>query len=309
MAAPTRTDWLMMLGVAVIGGSSFAAIEVAVETAPPAVIAAARLWTGCAVMAAHTAWSGRPFLPFRPRRAWAYAAAAGLLGYAAPMTMIPLAQETVSSILASVYQAFMPVLTVLLAAAFADEALTRRKLGGFALGTAGVLALIGPTALSGVVTASLWAQALLLLAILGYASAGVVMRRAPDVPERGFATAFLFAGALLATPGAVLSGADGVSAASWAAIAYLGVFPTGITAVFIILVVRRVGAGFLAMSAYGAPLVALLLGTAFLGERVGPREAAGLCLILGGVAVAQPGSLAALRAAGSFRAGRSRPAR
>ena len=304
MAAPTRTDWLMMLGVAVLGGSSFAGIELAVETAPPAVVAASRLWIGAAFMAVHTRLSGRPFLPWRPRRAWAYAAAAGLIGYAAPMTLIPLAQQTVTSILASVYQAFMPVMTVLLAAAFADEVLTRRKLTGFALGTAGVLVLVGPDALRGVLTADVVAQGLLLVAIFGYAAAGVIMRRAPDVPERGFAAAFLGLGAVAATPGAIIAGTEGISPASWAAIAYLGIFPTGITAIFIILVVRRVGAGFLAMSAYAAPVVALILGVAFLKERAGWQELAGLSAILAGVAVAQPGAVRAFRAALSSRAGR-----
>ena len=304
MAAPTRADWLMMLGVAGLGGSSFAGIEVAVETAPPALIGAARLWIGFAFMAVHTRTSGRPFLPLRPRRAWAYAGAAGLLGYTLPMTLIPLAQQEVTSILASVYQAFMPVMTVLLAAAFADEVLTRRKLTGFSLGTIGVLVLVGPSALRGVLTADVIAQAMLLAAIFGYAAAGVVMRRAPNVPARGFATAFLGLGAIMATPGAVMAGADGVSLRSWLAIGYLGLFPTGITAVFIILVVRRVGAGFLAMSAYAAPIVALILGTLFLDERVGARELAGLAAILAGVAVAQPQSLTAIRAALSSRAGR-----
>lgn len=296
MAEPTRTDWLMMLGVAVLGGSSFAGISVAVETAPPAVIAAARLWVGAAFMAIHTKMSGRPFLPFGAGKTWAYAIAAGLIGYAVPMTLIPVAQQTVTSILASVYQAFMPVMTVLLAAAFADEVLTKRKLTGFAFGTIGVLTLVGPSALRGILTADVVAQGMLLVAVLGYASAGVIMRRAPDAPERGFATAFLLFGALLATPGALLAGADGISLKSWAAIFYLGLFPTGITAVFIILTVRRVGAGFLAMSAYAAPVVALLLGTFFLGERVGLRELAGLAAILTGVAIAEPRGLATFRA-------------
>ena len=304
MANPTRTDWLMMLGVAVLGGSSFAAVEVAVETASPLLIGCLRLWIGFAFMAVHTKLSGRPFLPWRPRRAWAYAGAAGLFGYALPMTLIPLAQQTVTSILASVYQAFMPVMTVLLAAAFADEVLTRAKLTGFALGTAGVLVLVGPDALAGVLTADVIAQAMLLAAIFGYAAAGVVMRRAPDVPARGFAMAFLLLGAVMATPGAVMAGADGVGPAAWAAIAYLGLFPTGITAIFIILTVRRVGAGFLAMSAYAAPVVAIALGTLFLDEAPGAREFAGLAAILCGVAIAQPQSLAAFRAALSSRAGR-----
>jgi drug/metabolite transporter (DMT)-like permease len=296
--SPTGTDWWMMLAVAAIGGSSFAAIAYAVETAPPPLVAAGRLWVAAGFMAAYAYATGRRAMPVREggrfNRAWGHAAGVGLIGYALPLVMIPWAQQSVSSLLAGIYIAFMPIATVVLAALFADEPLTRRKALGFAGGTLGVLILIGPAALSGVLDASVLAQAVLLLAVTGYAVGGVLMRRAPAVPARSFALGFLLSAAVMATPPALAAGWEGVSLRSWLAILYLGLFPTGLTAVFIILVVRRVGAGFLSSSAYLSPIVAIALGVALRGEAVEPRYLLGLGAILVGMALAEPESARAL---------------
>ena len=291
--APRPADWAMMLTVALIGGSAFAGIAVAVRTASPPVVACGRLWIGFAVMAAYAAVVRQP-LP-RSREGWGYAAAVGLLGYAAPFTIYPLAQQTVTSVVAGVYMTLLPLITLVLAGLFAGEAVSRRKLAGVGLGLLGVLALLGPNALRGVASEHVGAQLLCLLAVCGYASANVTMRRAPPAPPAGFAAAFLLCGAVFATPGALLAGWEGVSAQSLAAIVALGLFPTGFTAVLILQTVRRAGAGFFALSAYAAPLVALGLGVTFLGETALPRHLVGLALILSGLAVAGTGRLKAQR--------------
>ncbi len=288
----------MMLGVAIIGGSSFAAIRIAVETAPAPIVSAGRLWIAFAFMLVYTLRTGRTMMPLRSggglSPAWGYALAVGLIGYAMPHMLIPVAQQTVSSLLAGIYMAFMPIATVLLAAAFADEPLTPRKSLGFVGGTAGVLILIGPQALSNLLSADVRAQLLLLVAVTGYAVASVLMRRAPEVPARSFATGFLLSGALLATPLALASDWQSVSLSSWAAIAYLGIFPTGLTAIFIILTIKRVGAGFLSLSAYLSPVTAILLGVALFGEALAMRHVLGLGAIMVGLVLAEPQSGRAL---------------
>ena len=295
--APARiTDWAMMLSVAVIGGSAFAGIEVAIETAPPATVAAARLWIGALLMLGYAWVRGAALPPLRAGTGWGYAALVGLVGYALPFTLFPLAQRTVSSVTAGVVMAFLPLATLLLASLAVGERLTRRKAVGFALGLLGVLVMIGPTALGRAASAELGAQILLLLAVAGYASANVLMRAAPALRPSAFAAMFLLAGAVLATPGAVAAGAGGVSARSWAAILLLGVFPTGATAILILMVVRRAGAGFFALSAYAAPLVALALGVIWLDEALAPRQVVGLVLILAGLVAAGTGFGARLAA-------------
>ena len=279
----------MMLIVALVGGAAFAGIEVAIETAAPPTVAAARLWIGAALMLAYAASRGARLPPLRRGEGWGDAGLVGLVGYAVPFTLFPLAQQTVSSVAAGVVMAFLPLATLLLASRVLGEPLTGRKIAGFTLGLGGVLVMIGPAAMRATLGAELGAQVLLLLAVAGYAAANVLMRRAPPVRPSAFAAMFLLCGALWATPAALLCGAEGVSTRSWTALLMLGLFPTGATAILILVVVRRAGAGFFALSAYAAPLVALALGVLWLEEPLLPRQAFGLALILAGLFAAGTG--------------------
>jgi drug/metabolite transporter (DMT)-like permease len=310
-AEPTTQLWLLLGILIVFGGSSFSGIRVAVETAPPTIVAAGRLWIGMLVLFAYMKATGRGMLPLRDEdgqfsRAWRYAIGIGLAGYTIPMFLFPFAQQNVSSLLAGIYMAFMPVMTVFLAALFADEPLTRRKLVGFAAGTLGVIILIGPYALAGIFTESVIAQLALVLATTGYAVASVIMRNAPQAPARSFGVAFMLCGALAATPFALadLDKVGAVSPASWLAILYLGIVPTGITAIMIIHLVRGAGAGFLALGNYLTPGAAIVFGVALFGETLEWRYLAGLLVILTGVAVAQRGPLELMR---SWRRANARP--
>ena len=143
--APTRPEngtagqadashWYTLAGVVLLGGSAFGAISLAIDTAPASVVVAARLWIATLVLSLYAKTTGRPWLPFRNpdggwNSAWGYAAAIGVIGYAIPMYLFPFAQQTISSLLAGIYMAFMPIATVFLAAIFADEPLTLAQAG------------------------------------------------------------------------------------------------------------------------------------------------------------------------------------
>ncbi|WOI52354.1 DMT family transporter [Parvularcula sp. LCG005] len=299
---PTPQHWLILMIIVVCGGSSFSGIRIAVETAPPAVVAAGRLWVATLMLAVYMKATGREMLPLREggrlSPSWIFALFIGLAGYAVPMTLFPFAQQHVSSMLAGIYMAFMPLVTVILAATFADEPLTVRKITGFAAGTLGVIILIGPDALSHLLSDSVIAQGALLLATTGYAISSVLTRRAPPAAARSFAVAIMLLAAIAATPLAIREGLreSAISIRSWLAIVYLGLVPTGLTAILIINVVRGAGAGFMAMGNYLTPGVAIILGMLMFGETLEWRFLFGLIAILTGVAIAQPGPIAFLRA-------------
>ncbi|MEM6747738.1 MAG: DMT family transporter [Pseudomonadota bacterium] len=284
---PNRADWLMWAAVAFVGGSAPAAINVAIEGAPPAIIAGVRLWLATLVLVVFTLGTGRPLLGIRTKAdwiAWGYAAAAGATGYAIPFTLFPLAQQEVSSIMAGIFMSFLPVITVLVAAAFAGEPLTRRSLAGVAVGTVGVLILIGPAALTGA-EGTLYGQGLLMLAILGYAATGIVMRRAPEVPVRSFTTAMMLCSAIITTPPLFFADWSAVNGQGLWALAYLGLGPTGLTAICVVTVVRRAGASFLSTSAYVAPVVSVILGIIIFSEAFTLNQAVGLLTIFLGISL------------------------
>jgi drug/metabolite transporter (DMT)-like permease len=286
---PTRADWALWCLVAVLGGSAPAAINFAIAGAPPAVIAGVRIWAAAIILVVYVYATGRKLaspLTAEGRLVWTYALAAGFCGYALPFHLFPMAQLEVTSIMAGIMMAFLPVLAVLTAWLFAGEPLTRKSFTGVVIGTVGVLILIGPAALSGA-GGTLFGIGLLLCAVFGYALMGVVMRRAPEHPARSFAAAMMLSAAVMSTPFTLAEGFGEVTKQGWIAIAYLGLGPTGFTSIAIVTVVRRAGSGFLSTSAYVAPVVAMLFGVLVFSEPLTVNQIVGFLTIIGGIALTQ----------------------
>lgn len=290
-------DWLLLLLIIAFGGSAFVMIRNAVETMPPPAIAVGRLWVGAIVLYAVMKQAGRRFPPFfvrsngrlRVRRSWGSMIAVGLVGNVAPFFIFPWAQQFVESGLAGIYMAFMPIWTLGLAYLFAGESLSVQKLIGFALGLAGVIVLMGPEVFHGVATSSLVAQLGLLFATFLYAASAVLSRRARPIRPRVFAAGMLLVAAITATPALFFIELETAhwSWSSMASVLFLGVFPTGINGVLIIMVIRRAGAGFMALSNYITPIWAVALGGLIYHERLDASAIIALVIILAGVAISQ----------------------
>lgn len=289
---PTRADWFAWGMVALGGGSAPSAINVAIETAPPGVIAFFRVWSAAILLLAYTYGTQRKLaspMSAEGRQVWLYAVLAGAAGYAVPFFLFPLAQMQVSSIMAGIVMAFLPVVAVMMAAVFAGEPLTKRSSLGVFTATGGVLVLIGP-AIAGGLSASFIGILLLLVAVFGYAVMGVIMRRAPEFPVRSFATMMMLAAGVMITPALLITSFEGISVRSWAAILFLGIVPTGINAILIVSTVRRAGAGFMATSAYASPVIAVFFGLLFFSEALLTYQIIGLLTIFAGIALTQQSS-------------------
>jgi drug/metabolite transporter (DMT)-like permease len=296
-AKPRSADWLLFTLLVAIGSASFALIRTAVETIPPGIVSAGRLWAGAAVMYAIMRFGGRRFprlLVRTPRgyalhRSWAYILAVSAIGYALPFLLYPWAQQYVESGLAGVYMAFMPIWTLALAYAFAGEGLNSRKIAGFALGLIGAIVLLGPDVIGGAARSSILAQGALLLATLCYAASAVIARRARAIRPRVFAAGSILVGAALSTPLFFVSAFDpaGWSLASMASIIGLGIGPTALAGFLILSLIKRNGAGFASLANYLTPVGAVILGALLFHERLEPRVFIALAVILSGVALSQ----------------------
>lgn len=296
-ADAATADWLLLALLVALGGTSFALIRTAVETVPPAAVSTLRLWVGAAMLYAVMRHAGRRFPPLIVRTAaglrlhivWAHMLAVSSIGYMIPFLIFPWAQQFVESGLAGVYMAFMPIWTLGLASLFANEPLTRTKLAGFALGLAGVLILMGPDVIAGAARSNILAQAALLLATLCYAVSVVISRRTPPVRPRVFACGTVLGAAILSTP---ILLATGVDCSTWslagaASVIALGVGPTGAAGLIIIILVKRVSAGFMALANYLTPVWAVGVGAALFHERLSWNVFVALAVILAGVAISQ----------------------
>ena len=297
LSDPGLKDWLVLAGLVLLGGSAFVMIKAAVLVADPAIVAAGRLWVAAILLLAYSYASGHSLPPLLTRAdgrpaidpRWVFMILGGIIGYTIPFTLFPVAQQHIDSMLAGIYMAFMPLMTIITAYFFAGESLTWRKGGGFLLGTLGVIFLIGPAALGNIGSNNLGAQALLILAVICYAIYAVMTRRAPDIPARSFAAGTLLCSAIGATPLALLAGQDltQIPLSGWAVIIALGIGPSGIAAIIIIGLIRKLGAGFMAMANYGTPVVAILFGMLIFNEPLKPTFILGLVAILSGLALSQ----------------------
>jgi len=298
-ADPKPVDWFCLVMIIAMGGSSFALIEKAVESLPPTIITVGRLWIGAIMMTAIVLGTGRRFPPLlvkedgqnRIDRGWLCMIVIGGVGTTIPFYIFPLAQLHVESGLAGVYMALMPIWTLGLAAMFAGEALTGRRFVGFIIGFLGVLILMGPAVFGDATQTNLLAQLGLVVATLCYAGSAVITRRAPAIRPRVFAAGSLLSAAIVATPGLLFTDwrLEQWELTGILSVFGLGIFSTGLGAFLIVVIIQRVGAGFMSFSNYITPVWAVILGAILFNERLSPNVFIALGVVIVGLAVSQSG--------------------
>lgn len=316
----TGVDWIawaMLASLGLIWGGSFTAVSYAVQELPPLSVAAGRLLVAALVLvpAAFLIGPGGrgPGLPSLSdpvgRRIWAHAAGVAFATNAAPFSLLAWAQTHVTSGLAGVMMAALPLVVLPLSAAFVPgDRMTLGKTAGFVIGFFGVVLLIGVGALGELGQGGdivVLAQVACLLATCGYATGSVITKLSPPVHAVSFGAAALGLAALMQLPVALI--VEAPFAAPWTpgamlAIVFLGLLPTALAIVILFALVRRTRPSFVGLVNYQVPIWAMIFGALFLGEAVPDRVLPALGLILGGVAISQgalPALLRRLRAAPS----------
>jgi len=212
----------------------------------------------------------------------------GLLNNAIPMSLILWGQSRIGSGLAAIFNASTPLFTVLLAHLFTgDERMTPNRVGGVLFGLLGVAVMIGPGALGGF-GGDLVPQLAVLGAAVSYACAGIFGRRFAGTPALLTASGQVTASTLILVP---LSLAVDRSwrvpvptVKTWAAVIALALLCTALAYVIYFRILATSGASNLLLVTLLMPVTAVLLGTAVLGERLEPRQVAGMALVAAGLA-------------------------
>lgn len=285
MPAARRQDYLLLLALAALWGSSFLLIKLAVATLPPVTVAAARILIGAlALLLLLRLGGGR--LP--DPGLWPRFLALGALGMLLPFALINWGETRIDSALAAILMSVIPAATLVLAHFFTrDEPIAPPKLAGVGLGFAGVLLLVGPAALARG-GADLAGQLAILAAALCYAATGVAARRMPPMPPEAMGAAMLLAAGFVGLPAAMLLDEPwrlSPSAGSLAAVLALGLLPTAGGYWLFFRLLGRAGAGFTALNNYLVPVAGVFWGAALLNERPSPRALVALLLILTGIAL------------------------
>jgi drug/metabolite transporter (DMT)-like permease len=256
-------------------------IKVAVDGGvPPLVLAWVRVVLGGCVLLG-LAWRAGTLASLGGR--WRWLIAFGLAEVTVPFPLIAFGEQHVASSLAAIIVAAAPLFVALLALRFDEsERVTGSRLVGLFVGLSGVVALVG------IDVAGRGDELLGALAVLGaafgYAVGPMVLKRhLADLDPRASMGAALMVAAVALTPFAVVSAPSSVpSGSALVALVVLGLFCTAAAFVFYGALVAEAGPGRALVITYVAPVVALALGVAVLGEHVGAGAVVGLLLILAG---------------------------
>jgi drug/metabolite transporter (DMT)-like permease len=283
-------SWALFAGMSLVWGIPYLFIKVAVDGGmPPAFIAWVRVTLAAAILLALAKRAGLlPSLRGKGRWLLVYA----LVEIVVPFPLIAAGEQHVSSGLAAILIAAVPLFIALLAIRFdPEERATGRRLVGLVVGLVGVVVLMGidvagkPDELLG--------AAAIIVAALGYAVGPMVLKRKFSHLDARAAmgTSLAIAGVAL-TPFAALAPPKEMPGADvLASLALLGIACTALAFVVLAALVTEIGPGRALVITYVNPVVAVALGVAILGERPGAGAVAGLLLIIAGSWLSTDGRL------------------
>jgi drug/metabolite transporter (DMT)-like permease len=289
----TRRAWIAFAACSVLWGIPYFFIKVAVEDLPAVFVAWARIALGAAILLP-IAWRQGALRGLWDRR-WLLVAF-GLMEIAIPFTLIPLGERHISSSLAAILIAAVPLTVAVLAVRFApEERVHGIRLAGLFVGLIGVVLLLGIDVAGK--SDELLGAVCILGATLGYAAGPMLANRTlSDLPAIAPVAVALTVSTVALLPFAAFSFPDhSAPLEAWGSVIVLGVACTAIALVVFFILLTEAGPSRASIITYINPVVAVALGVSFLGESLGAASLAGLALILAGSYV-------------STRAGDRRPA-
>jgi drug/metabolite transporter (DMT)-like permease len=280
------TDWLLLVLLSILWGGSFFFVAIAVHDIPPLTLVLARVALAAMLLAPVARLLGLS-LP-RTIAAWRPYVMLALLNNLVPFCLIVYGQTRIASGLASVLNATTPLFTLVVARMFAGEPLTAAKLGGVALGVAGVGVLMGPDAL-GADRSGVIGMLCVLGAALSYGLSALWMHRLKGTPPLVSAEAQLICSTLLLLPlaGTVdrfwslpIPGATAI-----AAVLGLAAFSTALAYIVFFRISATAGPSNVMLVTLLIPVSATALGVLVLDERLTPHQVAGALIIASALAV------------------------
>ncbi|MFL6003270.1 MAG: DMT family transporter [Nocardioides sp.] len=261
-------------------GTTFAAVKIGLESAPPVLFAGLRALIGGAVIAV-LAWhrTGMPRLAGQGRAYSLITALNVVLFFGLQTAAIGLLPSGLAAVL--IY--LQPVLVGLLAWWLLDELMTAAKIVGLVLGFAGIV-IVGGGAFAGHV--SLVGVGLAVAGALAWALGTIVFKATDGRVDPWWAVAlpFLVGGALLTLVGLVVEGPEIVWSGRFVvALAYAGAVGTGVAWVLWFGLVAAGEAGRAASYIFFVPLVGVVVGAVLLDENLTLSLLVGAALVVLGV--------------------------
>lgn len=287
----TPRVWLAFLGLCIIWGTPYFFIKLAGHELSPVWVAWGRLVCASLLLVPIAAHRGA-LRGLGRHLHWLLLFA--LIELVGPFYLIALGEQYISSSLAGILLAGVPLVVVIVAPLVGvHEKVGPRRLIGLATGLVGVVVLLGLDTSQG--PKGWLGAACILAAALGYAFGPlIVQRHLSDKDSLGtVAASVAIAAVVLTVPALFTAPASMPSIVAVSSVVILGVFCTALALILFVYVISNAGASRAAVVTYVNPAVALLLGVFVLDEHFGVGPAMGLVLILLGSWLATGGSRSA----------------
>lgn len=286
----SEQSWVFLyIALGIVWGCSFIFIKLGLEFLTPFGVAFGRCVLGAAALLLLVKVK-KIALP-RDRQIWFHIWVVSLLLNVLPGIFYALAETEVTSVLAGINNAITPLMTLLAILLIGrDESPKLYQIVGLAIGFGGVLVVLGIW--QGLGSNPPWAIAVLLGAVTCYGFAFPYIRRfvAPyKLKAESVATTQLIAASVTLLPLFVYDGlsSDEYRAGPVLAMLALGIFGSGFAYIWNLRILEAAGSAIASSVTYVTPVVAVIVGIAFLGEKISWYEPVGAVIVLLGAAIAQ----------------------
>jgi drug/metabolite transporter (DMT)-like permease len=276
--------WLCFL--AVLWGSSYTLIKVAVETIPPFTLVAGRVGIAALILGGVAWWRELAY----PRQVgdWRILVLQAALLNAVPFSLISWGEQYLDSGLTAILNATPPLFVFALTWLWTrHEPATPRRLVGVLLGLGGVTLIIGTNALAGLGHRML-AELAVVMASVCYALAAINGRRLHHLAPLVTATGTMVCAFLLMAPLSLVADRPWLLAPSTTSVLaalVLAVCSTALATFVYFRLLATIGSIGTTSNSYLRAVVSVLLGVVLLGEQPTWQMIAGLGLVVGAVTV------------------------
>lgn len=290
---PAPNLWLeyaLLALLALLWGSSYLFIRVAIADIPPITLIAFRVTVAAAILMLIVVWRGE-HLP-RDRRTWRMLFVQAIFNSIGAWTILAWGQQYIDSGTASVLNSTSPIFVILLTLVFSrHEAITFLKIGGALIGLTGVVLIVGLDAARGL-GQQVAGQLAVLAGALLYGAAAIYGKNFTHLPATITAAGTMIWASICLLPLSLIMDRPWTLAPSLQSIVAAFILATACTGGALLIyfrLVKTLGSMGVASQSYLRAGIGVLLGALILGETITPLVGIGLITtIIGVIAINMP---------------------
>jgi drug/metabolite transporter (DMT)-like permease len=293
-ASSTASQRAMFVFICFVWGTTWLAMKVGISTVSPGIFAGLRWSIAGAIILAYRKFRGQRVIP-PPRLVPRLVFVSVVLITLNQVIQLYGLKYITAGLAAVISSALTPIALLIFSLAAGQERFSPRQLGAIGVGIVGVLMLFGPSAIAG--TLDGWeviGAAGVTIGVLCYTAGSVMTRpmmRTLEPVQLAGLTDLIGGLVLLLSSLAVEPGAWGSMRLHWgwpAFLAWLYLLVPGalMSTTMYFLLVRDWGASRPGTYAFISPVIAVVIGCGFFGEKLDWGEAAGMILMLGAAGLA-----------------------